>query len=515
MAICTFTRSILPLVLLLLTASSGLFGQSDSLRLENYKERHRPQFHFSPVAHWMNDPNGLCWFEGEYHLFYQYYPAGIVWGPMHWGHAVSSDMVRWKHLPVAIYPDSLGYIFSGSVVIDKDNRSGLGTKEQPPMVAIFTHHDPQGEKEGQITFQNQSIAWSSDKGRTFTKFSGNPVIKNPGIRDFRDPKVRWHEESNRWIMVLAAYDQVMLYSSADLKKWDFCSSFGIPGDTRLWECPDLVPVRTRNSDEKKWVLLVSIQNSAPNGGTATAYFVGDFDGRTFKSDPTFQQWLDYGTDNYAMVTWSNVPDDRILALGWMSNWQYAQQVPTEQWRSAMTLPRELTLHKNDGGFRLHSAPVAELRTLQNSDAPDLATGIRKPGLIYSDCTLSRLTLTMPVMPTADLAIRYSNDDNQELIVGYDRQKNAFYVDRSKAGQHDFSPTFAGRHYSGQLPGSFPFSMEIFLDHASVELFGQQGSTVMTEICFPSKPFSKAELVCHPEDVSKCDMKAWRLNRVWK
>ncbi len=209
----------------------------------SYTEQYRPQFHFSPEAHWMNDPNGLVYFGGEYHLFYQYYPGSNVWGPMHWGHAVSPDMIHWKHLPVALYPDSLGYIFSGSAVSDTNNTSRLGTMENPPMVAIFTYHDPTGEKKGSLTFQNQGIAYSTDKGRNWTKYPGNPVLKNPGIRDFRDPKVFWHEKSGKWVMILAVHDRIHLYSSPDLTDWTFLSEFGqgIGAHGGVWECPDLFP----------------------------------------------------------------------------------------------------------------------------------------------------------------------------------------------------------------------------------------------------------------------------------
>ena len=260
----------------------------------NYEEPYRNQFHFSPPANWMNDPNGMVYFEDEYHLFYQYYPDSTVWGPMHWGHAVSNDLVYWKHLPIALFPDSLGYIFSGSAVIDHNNTSGFGKEGQVPMVALFTHHDINGEQSGSNRFQYQSIAYSLDKGRSWTLYEGNPVIPNPGIKDFRDPKVIWHEASQNWVMVLAVYDRAMIYTSPDLKKWAEASEFGIEGDQRLWECPDLFPIKVEGTAEEKWVLLVSIQKDAPNGGTATGYFVGDFDGKNFISNPADQYWLDYG-----------------------------------------------------------------------------------------------------------------------------------------------------------------------------------------------------------------------------
>ncbi|HTJ52695.1 MAG TPA: glycoside hydrolase family 32 protein, partial [Cyclobacteriaceae bacterium] len=305
-----------------------------------YNEAHRPQLHFSPKEKWMNDPNGMIYYQGEYHLFYQYYPEAMVWGPMHWGHAVSTDMIHWQHLPIAIYPDSLGLIFSGSAVADENNTSGLGTTEKPPMVAMFTYHSMEKEKAGKIDYQNQGIAYSIDKGRTWTKYDHNPVLKNPGIKDFRDPKVFWHAETKKWIVILAVHDHIELYSSDDLKTWHKLSEFGKTYGTHggVWECPDLFQVKVEKENSKKWVMLVSVNPGGPNGGSGTQYFTGDFDGVKFVADENKKtiKWLDYGPDDYAGVTWSNTPGERKLFLGWMSNWAYAQQVPTSPWRSAMT-----------------------------------------------------------------------------------------------------------------------------------------------------------------------------------
>ena len=330
-------------------------------------ETFRPQYHFTPATGWMNDPNGMVYYEGEYHLFYQHYPDSTVWGPMHWGHAVSKDMIHWEHLPIALYPDSLGYIFSGSAVIDWKNTSGLGTEKTPPMVAIYTYHDPEGDRAGRIDFQTQGIAYSFDKGRTWTKYEHNPVLPNPGIRDFRDPKVSWNEVSNQWVMTLAVKDHIEFYSSPDLKKWSKLSEFGnaIGAHGGVWECPDLFPLKDEQGNTK-WVLFVSINPGGPQGGSATQYFVGDFDGKNFVPQDTTTRWIDYGADNYAGVTWSDIPasDGRRLFIGWMSNWQYANVVPTQAWRSATTLPREVTLLKNETAYELKFKPVVELEKIQ-------------------------------------------------------------------------------------------------------------------------------------------------------
>ncbi len=459
-----------------------------------YTEQHRPQFHFSPDSMWMNDPNGMVYHDGEYHLFYQYYPDSIVWGPMHWGHAISRDLVHWQHLPVALYPDSLGYIFSGSAIMDKGNTSGLGKDGKDPMIAVFTHHNMDGEKSGSNDFQYQSLAYSNDNGRTFTKYKGNPVIKNPGIKDFRDPKVIWHEQSKHWIMVFAAYDKALLYTSPNLIDWTYASEFGIIGDKRLWECPDLFPINVEGSNEQKWVLITSIQQKAPNGGTATSYFVGDFDGKAFKADPNNQKWLDYGKDNYAFVTWSNVTDGRILGLGWMSNWQYAQQVPTKKWRSAMTLPREIKLIKNGEDYTLSSSPARELTSLESS-AIKMETITNKDNSFISKISpTSKLELSFKKPSSGLTKIRFSNSHGEFLDVGYDAGTSTYFIDRTNAGKSDFNKDFAGKHFGQTGYEHKTIEMLIYLDHSSIELFADNGQCVMTEIFFPTQPFDNIEII---------------------
>lgn len=489
-------------------------------QLSSYTELHRPQFHFSPDSMWMNDPNGMVFFEGEYHLFYQFYPDSNVWGPMHWGHAVSSDMVHWEHLPIALYPDSLGLIFSGSAVIDWQNSSGLGENGQPPMVAIFTHHNMEGEKAEELDFQVQSIAYSNDKGRSWTKYDGNPVIPNPGIKDFRDPKVIWHEGSQHWVMVFAAYDRVRIYTSPNLRDWEYRSEFGIAGDNRLWECPDLFPLKVEETGETKWVLIVSIQKEAPNGGTATGYFVGDFDGKAFMSDPGDLEWLDHGTDNYALVTWSDIPeeDGRRLALGWMSNWQYAQLVPTTRWRSAMTLPRELTLHQVEDDFEVWSMPVSELTSLEGPE-----TGIGEIFLsadqrfeIPEDPDLTKLTLRFGKPLAGKVMVSYSNVEGEELVLGYSADDQQFFIDRTHAGISDFQENFGEKVHVGPA-GSVGEELElmIYLDRSSVEMFANGGQRVMTDIVFPSSPYSKVELVSEGTNTTFSEVTVQSLDRIWE
>ncbi len=491
----------------------GSTGEAD-----RYNEDHRPQFHFSPEANWMNDPNGMVYYEGEYHLFYQYYPDSTVWGPMHWGHAVSQDMVSWEHLPIALYPDSLGYIFSGSAVIDWDNTSGLGDGGEPPMIAIFTHHEMEGERNKTNTFQYQSIAYSNDRGRTFVKYEGNPVVSNPGIKDFRDPKVIWHEATKKWIMVFAAYDKVRIYNSPNLIDWTFTSEFGIPGDKRLWECPDLFPIQVEGSGEEKWVLITSIQKEGPNGGTATSYFVGDFDGATFKGDNKNQKWLDYGTDNYALVTWADVPksDGRRLALGWMSNWQYAQQVPTEKWRSAMTLPRSLTLHNSSGDYVLRSHPVKELESIEKES--NAISGQTINGTFelptQPNHSLYKLELSFERPSKGIVEVRFSNDVDESLSVGYSVADQHYFIDRTFAGKDDFSDAFADYHTGEAAYSHDQIDMVIYADLSSIELFADQGQCVMTDIFFPNEPYNKIEIVAENNDVKLIKGKVTKLSSIW-
>ena len=455
-------------------------------QMENMVEKWRPAYHFTPDSMWMNDPNGLVYADGIYHLFYQFYPASNVWGPMHWGHATSADLVKWDHQPIALYPDSLGYIFSGSAVIDTGNTAGFGKNA---MVAMFTHHNDKMEKAGSNVFQYQSIAFSNDGGKTFTKYDGNPVVKNPGIRDFRDPKVSWYAPGKYWVMVLAAYDRAKFYTSPDLKNWTPTGEFGISGDDRLWECPDLVKLKVEGSEEYKWVLITSIQKRAPNGGTGTSYFVGDFDGKTFKGDVKKQQWADYGTDNYAMVTWGNTPGDRKLALGWMSNWLYAQNVPTTRWRSTMTVPRELSLVKEGDGYTMVSKPAAELKALEKGKIEIT----KDKAWLVQDKAIGQSKMVGTVKADSkDVIYKLSNSKGEQLEFGYEAKTQRWFIDRTKAGVSDFFPGFAAKHYGPVMEQNLDQNFEVYLDATSIEMFINGGRVVMTDIFFPTESYTRLE-----------------------
>ena len=454
-----------------------------------YSEPHRPQIHFSPKEKWMNDPNGMVFYNNQYHLFYQYYPDSTVWGPMHWGHATSTDLVHWEHQPVALFPDSLGYIFSGSAVVDVNNTSGFGKDGKVPLVAIFTHHDPAGEKEGKTDYQVQSLAYSLDNGNTWTKYDRNPVLKNPGIKDFRDPKVFWHNETNQWIMALAVLDRISFYSSPNLKDWTMESEFGkdIGAHGGVWECPDLFPLDYNG--ETIWVLLVSINPGGPNGGSATQYFTGRFDGKTFTPFQTDTRWLDYGPDNYAGVTWSNTGKRKIF-LGWMGNWQYAQVVPTEKWRSAMTVPRDLAIEKLGDKYLVRSIPVPELDVLSSSAMKLENINARNFDLTEKTGKLKGpAKLSLQGAELGEFTITLSNESGQRVVIGYDAGAKQYFIDRRESGNIDFEKGFAGRHIAPRVSSKQDLDITLVIDVSSVELFADNGLTAMTQVFFPDSLFT--------------------------
>ena len=445
---------------------------------------YRPSFHFTPKQGWMNDPNGMIFLNGQYHLFFQHYPDSTVWGPMHWGHATSSDLVQWKEQPIALYPDSIGMIFSGSAVLDKNNTSGLGRSGIAPLVAIYTQHYMPGEKAGRTDFQNQSIAYSLDEGKTWTKYAGNPVLKTPNIKDFRDPKVIWHAPTQKWIMSLAVADHVEFYSAPNLINWTKESELGKNTFAHggVWECPDLLHFNMNG--KTIWVLLVSMNPGGPNGGSATQYMVGDFDGHTFKPYSNDIKWMDYGPDNYAGVSFSNVEDRNIL-IGWMSNWNYANVVPTEKWRSAMTVPRELKLieqnnnNANSNDFLLVSSPVKEMKKAFSE--------------IMSKENVIPNRIDLKEMKAVDFEIILSNTFNEKLVVGYHADKKQFYIDRTKAGVSNFNDGFAAVAVAPRLSFATNMDLSILLDKTSIELFADGGRTVMTTLFFPVHPYTKWEI----------------------
>ncbi|WP_237716338.1 glycoside hydrolase family 32 protein [Catenovulum agarivorans] len=626
-----------------------------------YFQHHRLQFHFSPQQGWMNDPNGMVYHNGEYHLFFQHYPDGTKWGPMHWGHAVSKDLVHWQELPIALFPDDKGWIFSGSAVVDTHNTSGLGTAENPPLVAIFTYHNKVAEAARAENVQTQALAYSLDNGRSWQKYAGNPVLEGGKIADFRDPKVFWHDESNQWVMALAVQNRIGFYASANLKNWHHLSDFGAEYGAHggYWECPDLIKMQVEGSTEEKYVLLVSLNPGGPNGGSGTQYFVGDFDGKTFKMDSQFKAevskipavfpqdyifedfegslakwqkqgdsfkqspirarenefigrygmqlansfntgdasrgklisqpfsiekayinfviaggkypkdaamnlivddeiiasatgknsgsmsiaswdvskwqgkqahleivdnaigpwghisvdqiafadapaksaiepavWLDYGADNYAGVTWSGIEDGRHLFIGWMNNWAYANEVPTDQWRGAMTVPRELKLHKTAKGYRVASVPTAELDALQQNTAKGSNLAVKQTVSLDKKAKLTTeladISLEVDMQQASEFTIVLANNLNEQAVISLNKATGLLSVDRTQAGQQRFDEDFP-MVQTAPIETKQQYSVRIVQDVGSIEVFVDDGKATITSLVFPNKPFEQIQL----------------------
>ncbi|MCJ8007574.1 glycoside hydrolase family 32 protein [Lederbergia wuyishanensis] len=472
-----------------------------------YREKWRPQLHFSPKEKWMNDPNGLVYHDGEYHLFFQHHPHSKVWGPMHWGQAVSTDLLHWEELPIALYPDDLGQIFSGSAVVDKHNTSGLKNSNEDVMVAIFTHHGEDNEK--------QSIAYSNDRGRTWTKYEGNPVISNPGLKDFRDPKVFWHKKSNKWIMSLACGNHIRFYHSPNLLDWSYLSSFGEEyGSHRgVWECPDLIELSVEGCDEKKWGLIVSVNPGGPNGGSAVQYFVGDFNGESFtcEDDKKMVKWADFGRDFYAAVTWSNI--DEPIWIGWMSNWQYANEVPTDPFRSAMSIPRKLSLRNQDNTYILVQNPI-DLKSLLGETIAHYEKVTVQPGIAKN------LNVSIPLhikgevkefdRETSSLKVTLIGEKDEVEIL-FDRKSSELNIDRRKSGNVSFSEEFPS---VDTMPLQEIYDFEIIIDCASIEIFLNGGSSVMTEILFPNEDYTSLQVSVKDGNATLKNVSVYKLNSIW-
>jgi fructan beta-fructosidase len=457
-----------------------------------YDQPFRPQYHFSPRINWSNDPNGLVFYEGEYHLFFQYNPQDIHWGHMTWGHAVSPDLFHWKELIPDIAVDGNGMIFSGSCVVDAKNTSGFGKNGQIPMVAIYTNH-----REGN---QSQHIAYSLDKGRTWTKYENNPVI-DLKERDFRDPNVSWHEPSQSWVMavVLAKQRKALFYRSKDLKQWEKTGEFSsTDGPAGVWECPALLEVPVEGSKAKKWLLMLSLGGGLPAGGSGMRYFIGDFDGRSFQSDfkPNDVRLLDYGKDFYAGIGYNNTA--RKILIGWQTNLQYANDIPTSPFRGMMTLPRELKIVRTKSGYDLRQQVVQEIRPLTSDsfqwrgmDTKELNRSIDS-NRIKGDVYVLSLEAELSGAAAGDVGVKVRKGTDEETIIGYNAARQEVYVDRTRSGQTGFNKGFAGRFSAPLKLEASAFGrikMQIFVDRSSVEVFVNDGQVTLTNLVFP-KPDSR-------------------------
>ena len=462
----------------------------DPFVMTDTEKKYRPLFHHAPLYGWMNDPNGMFYKDGVWHLYYQYNPYGSKWQNMTWGHSTSTDLINWEHQPEAIRPDGLGSIFSGSSVIDHEGTAGFG---KDAVVALYTSAG---------TSQMQSLAHSLDGGRTFVKYPGNPVITLES--EARDPNMFWNDATKEWNLVLAhALDHEMLFfTSPDLKTWTLESAFGKGEGAQdgVWECPDLFKLPVDGTGEEKWVLICNINPGGPFGGSAVQYFVGDWDGKTFKADTDAEgkvptKWLDYGKDNYALVSWSDAPDGRRTAIGWMSNWQYAADVPTMQFRSANTLPREIGLFKGpDGQIYASSAPSPELTAMRGRLA--VSKGSVKAGknpvsfaLPSENSGICEILLDIDGGSKEDVTLTLSNKAGNKVDMVYDAGKHTMSFDRRESGIVDFSENFPAVTVSPTFESNGRISLRIFIDRSSIEVFGNGGEFVMTNLVFPTEPYS--------------------------
>lgn len=458
-------------------------------RSSDISDIYRPQVHFTPATNWMNDPNGLIYHAGEYHLFFQHNPFGSDWGHMSWGHAVSRDLVHWRQLPVAIPEENGIMIFSGSVVHDIRNTSGFGSAENSPLVAIYTGHVDKPRREA------QHLAFSADQGRTWTKYAGNPVL-DIGAPDFRDPQVFWYEPHDRWIMVVAEGTHARFYASADLKRWEHLSTFGQAGAPGVpnWECPDMfaLPV-DGDTEDMRWVLKIAVGDCAVSEGSGTQYFVGHFDGVRFRNenDPSEVLWVDHGADFYAAHSFNHIPeeDDRLVWLAWMSNWKYAAATPTCPWRGAMTFPREVMLTRTPAGIRLRQRPIPEIALLRGKPLT-LRDWLVAPGehpLNEYDVGQGAREICARFAPgdAACFGLHIREGAGRRTRIGYDAGKGTLFVDRTRSGYADFSEWFAGVHTAPLQPSAAgQIDLRIILDRSSVEVFGGDGEAVITDLIFP-------------------------------
>ena len=474
---------------------------SDSFDMTN-KEMFRPVYHHTPVYGWMNDPNGMFYKDGVYHLYFQYNPYGSVWGNMHWGHSTSTDLMHWNFEGCAIVPDAWGAIFSGSCVVDHNNTAGFG---KGAVVAFYTSAKatPWGD------VQSQSMAYSLDNGKTFTKYEGNPILTS-SEKDFRDPKVFWYAPGKHWVMMLAVGQHMEIYSSVNLKEWKKESEFGAMQGAHggVWECPDLVEIPVEGTREKKWVLICNLNPGGPFGGSAAQYFVGSFDGKMFVNEsPTQTKWMDWGKDNYATVTWNNAPDGRCIALGWMSNWQYANNVPTRQYRSANTLARDLTLYREGQELYLKSTPSVEVKKARGKKVsiPSFKVSEKHEivNLFEEKQGAYEVEIVIQNAGASKIAFCLLNDKGEKVSMYYDLNRKQFVMDRSESGTVDFSKDFPAVTVA-PVNVDKELTLRLFVDRSSIEAFGEDGKFVMTNLVFPSQPYVK---MCFEADKNGYAVKA--------
>lgn len=480
---------------------------SDTFDFSN-REIYRPVYHHTPAYGWMNDPNGMFYKDGVYHLYFQYNPYGSMWANMTWGHSTSRDLVHWTYEGTSIVPDAWGAIFSGSCVVDHENTAGFG---KGAVVAFYTSakSTPWGD------VQSQSMAYSLDNGKTFTKYEGNPILTS-SERDFRDPKVFWYAPGKHWVMMLAVGQHMEIYSSVNLKDWKKESEFGAMQGAHggVWECPDLVEIPVEGTRQKKWVLICNLNPGGPFGGSAAQYFVGSFDGKTFVNEsPTLTKWMDWGKDNYATVTWNNAPDGRCVALGWMSNWQYANNVPTRQYRSANTIARDLTLYRVGEELYLKSTPSPEVKKARGEKVSkpsfNVAGEYEVASLLDDNKGAYEVELVIQNQGASKIAFCLLNEKGEKVSMYYDLARRQFVMDRSESGTVDFSKDFPAVTVA-PADTDKELTLRLFVDRSSIEAFGEDGKFVMTNLVFPSLPYNK---MCFTSDEKGYTVKSFKVYRL--
>ena len=459
---------------------------SDTFDTTN-REKFRPLYHHTPVYGWMNDPNGMFYKDGMWHLYFQFNPYGSTWGNLSWGHSTSTDLVHWKYQGAPVMPDAYGMIFSGSCVVDQDNTAGFGAGA---VVGFYTSAKPSPWGDS----QSQSLVYSTDGGKTFTKYAGNPVLTSQK-RDFRDPKVFWYAPGKHWVMILAAGQEMEIYSSRNLKEWKYESSFGRNQGAHggVWECPDLFELPVEGAKEKRWVLICNLNPGAPFGGNAAQYFVGTFNGKKFTNEsPTRTKWMDWGKDHYATVTFSNAPDGRVVALGWMSNWQYQTVLPTLQYRGANTIARDLSLYRQDGELLLRCAPSPEIEAARtdarNFPSFRVSDSYEIPSLLEDNTGAYEIELELKNSGSERIILTLSNAKGEKVHMHYDVARHQFVMERSESGLTDFSADFPAMTVAPAADTDH-IRLRLFVDRSSIEAFGDDGKFVMTNRVFPSEPYN--------------------------
>ena len=483
---------------------------TDSFDTANKEKKYRPAYHHTPLYGWMNDPNGMFYKDGVWHLYYQKNPYGSKWQNMTWGHSSSTDLINWDHHADVLHPDGLGSIFSGSAVIDHNNTAGYG---KDAVIALFTSAG---------TSQMQSFAHSNDDGMTFEVYPGNPIITLDS--EARDPNMFWNEKTGEWNLVLAhaLEKENLFFTSPDLKNWKLSGNFGkgLGAQEGVWECPDLFELKIPGTNKSKWVLICNINPGGPFGGSAIQYFIGDFDGKTFKSDtnpdgtvPT--KWLDYGKDNYALVSWSDAPDNRRTTIGWMSNWQYAADVPTKQFRSANTLPREMQLFASpEGELYVASVPSPELLKLRGEVVDKITNkniGMNPTSFNLPKNGLCEIDLSFEAKKGDVVSFTLQNAEDEKVVMKYDAKNRTMSFDRRESGIVDFSQKFPAVTVAPTFENSGKVNLRIFIDRSSIELFGNNGEFVMTNLVFPEAPYTKLDVQSKNGDAKITNLKVYSIN----